>query len=351
MPFKVSIRNFQAIRSGSFEVKGLTVLTGSSDTGKSACIRAIHGALNNRSGDSFVTQGMTNSEVTLSFSPVVRDGEEISPKMDLVWRKGGKYNDFEINNIKANKVGRSGVPQEVEAAGFKSVQLKDGKLQPQFYRQMSRYFIIGFDPSVSYQVFASLLGENTPKVTAALDKVRSDMKFKTDTIRVREADVVKTQKEISLYQGIDELREQYLQVKSNLLTVQEHYDYVRELQALESQFKDLSSQEFPEVSQVESISEYGALISSISSNRQMLQSLYALQKREYPVYNEPEEVPEVSSLRQLQFLLLSYKTLVETSSSLDIEMEQQRQDQEDLKLQISTLENKLGVCPLCERRF
>ena len=40
---KVHIQNYQSLKDVEFEVKGLTVITGQNNTGKSACARALCG--------------------------------------------------------------------------------------------------------------------------------------------------------------------------------------------------------------------------------------------------------------------------------------------------------------------
>ena len=64
---KIQVKNFQSIKKAEVEVKGLTVITGPNNIGKSALARAISGVFSNLKGNSFVRKGESHCEVEVEF--------------------------------------------------------------------------------------------------------------------------------------------------------------------------------------------------------------------------------------------------------------------------------------------
>lgn len=62
---KIAIKNFQCIEDAVLALGDITVLLGKSRSGKSAFYRAIKGAVENRSGDEFITFGKKETRVRL----------------------------------------------------------------------------------------------------------------------------------------------------------------------------------------------------------------------------------------------------------------------------------------------
>ena len=116
----VILKNFQSHKYSVIEFdRGLNVIVGPSDTGKSSIIRAIKWALYNEpSGDYFIRKGETDVEVSLLFS----DGTKIkryrsrSKNQYILYDKLGeeiKYEGFGL-----------GVPEEIiEKIGIEKIYL------------------------------------------------------------------------------------------------------------------------------------------------------------------------------------------------------------------------------------
>lgn len=67
---KVTISNFQSIKSAGLEIGKFTVIVGPSSSGKSAFLRAIKMLLSNARGSSFVTEGEKQTSVSAIFDDV-----------------------------------------------------------------------------------------------------------------------------------------------------------------------------------------------------------------------------------------------------------------------------------------
>jgi len=133
---KIKVENFQSISKAEIEVKGLTIITGQNNTGKSAMARAVMGAFTNLRGNSFVRQGTQIAKVELSFD----DGNH------LIWSKGKNTNQYEINGKLIQKVG-SDVPDEILNLGVKAVEVDAKEIHPQFAKQFQQVFLIDLPPS------------------------------------------------------------------------------------------------------------------------------------------------------------------------------------------------------------
>lgn len=99
---KLKVRNFQSLVGVDLDLGLVTAITGESDNGKSAVVRALESVFKNRSGDTFITHGKTACSVA-----VVADGQSI------VWDKGPGVNQYTLEGVEYQKVGRGGVPPEV----------------------------------------------------------------------------------------------------------------------------------------------------------------------------------------------------------------------------------------------
>jgi len=100
----VTIENFQAIASTSFDLGNLTVLVGEGDVGKSSIIRAIRAAFLNDGDDLDIRHGEKRATVALTFD----DGTVIT-----WWKDRGKGGCYRMNDQEFLKTGGQ-VPDEVE---------------------------------------------------------------------------------------------------------------------------------------------------------------------------------------------------------------------------------------------
>ena len=173
---QVKIENYQSIKHAEFEVKGLTVITGPNNTGKSACARAIAGAFSNARGYSHVRKGEKYSKVSIDFD----DGNSV------IWEKGKGVNKYEINGQKLDKVG-SKTPDELDDLNIISVDVDGKTVWPQIARQFEQIFLLDMPPSV----LSSALSE--VKTIEALEKAsslsRSETKNLNQRIKIKHEDL------------------------------------------------------------------------------------------------------------------------------------------------------------------
>lgn len=189
---KVKIQNFQSIKNTSLEVKGFTTVTGRTNIGKSAIVRAIEGALSNKEGDSFVKNGESFASVSLE-----------TDNLNLLWTKGSGKNDYIINEEILESVGR-GSPPHVSEAGFKDIETGKTSLSVQVASQFQPIFLL--DPStVSGSVAAEVISDvgRLSEVQEALRLVSKDKRNLEGDVRLREKDLTKAESDLLLYDNLE----------------------------------------------------------------------------------------------------------------------------------------------------
>jgi DNA repair ATPase RecN len=147
-PVKIRIKNFQSIDDLEIEVNGFTCITGPSNIGKSAIIRATSSAILNNPVVNMVRKGTQFTTVELA-----------SEEWAFKWEK----NDKGVNRVfippsaeKAlDKIGQTQVP-EIVKMGFGSIEIGDDEIQPWFAPQFEPLF---------------LLNQSGPRVTDFLSEV------------------------------------------------------------------------------------------------------------------------------------------------------------------------------------
>jgi energy-coupling factor transporter ATP-binding protein EcfA2 len=124
-------KNFQSWGNFDIEVSGLTVLTGPSDTGKSAIFRALRGIFYNDLSEAFIRYDSEGMELTADW-----EGHVITAT-----RTPEESTKYVIDGKKFAKLGGKR-PQELKDLGFNPIRIGDTELDPIFAPQFSAQFLI-----------------------------------------------------------------------------------------------------------------------------------------------------------------------------------------------------------------
>ena len=133
-PIEVRIQNFQSIKDVSFRIHGFTTITGKTNIGKSAIVRAIAKSILNAPVTNMVRHGEKFCEVELH-----------SEGWGFRWQKAEKgvnryYIDGKENPL--DSVGRGQV-QEIADFGFGSIKIGESKyLYPWYASQFDPIFLL-----------------------------------------------------------------------------------------------------------------------------------------------------------------------------------------------------------------
>jgi exonuclease SbcC len=160
---RIQIENFQSHIKATIEPAPpgqLTVITGPSDSGKTAVLRAGRWLfVNEPQGDDFIRVGATFARVTAEYESVDEGGGNSGENGGVVvrHRTAGGTNRYIVNGEKLEGFGRGGVPLEVkEITGVRPVKIGDLEFNLNIAEQLSGPFL---GSSVSAPARAKVLGK------------------------------------------------------------------------------------------------------------------------------------------------------------------------------------------------
>ena len=131
VPVHVRIQQFQSIEDIEFDICGFTCITGPTNIGKSAIMRAMSRSINNDPVTGMVRKGSKFCTV-----------EQSSGKWGFKWEKGERdVNRYTIDDKVYDKIGQNQLP-EVAAMGFGSVKIGPDEIQPWWANQYEPIFLL-----------------------------------------------------------------------------------------------------------------------------------------------------------------------------------------------------------------
>jgi hypothetical protein len=130
-PIRVEIKSFQSIDHLDFEIRGFTCITGKTNIGKSAVVRAISSAILNNPVVGMVRKGAPYASVDLT-----------SDSWAFRWEKSERgINRYTIGDKTYDKVGQRQLP-EIADMGFRSVKVGQDDVSPWLAPQFSPIFLL-----------------------------------------------------------------------------------------------------------------------------------------------------------------------------------------------------------------
>lgn len=140
---KAIIEKYQSIKYAEIEFGKITMITGQTDSGKSAFVRSLKGWAINQLGDDFVMAGEDFCRVTVD---------------DVVWEKGGGKNDYTVPGQKPFQKCGKAVPELVQNhTKISEVEFGDGvKYLLNFHEQMKPLFLVQGNPADNAKIIGSI---------------------------------------------------------------------------------------------------------------------------------------------------------------------------------------------------
>ncbi len=130
-PVRIRIKNYQSIEDVELEVSGFTVVTGRTNVGKSALVRAVSSAILNRPVVGAVRRGSKYASVQMD-----------SSAYSFLWEKGERdVNRYTIGGTTYDAIGRGQFAQ-VRGYGFESVKVGDDEIYPWLADQFFPLFLL-----------------------------------------------------------------------------------------------------------------------------------------------------------------------------------------------------------------
>lgn len=204
---KISVKNFQSIQEAEINAVGLTVITGRSNIGKSALVRAIRGAIFGMPGEFYIRDGASRCEVKLDFG----DNSTIQWGKTATGKAGVLPTYLVINGVTMTKMGREHALL-TEPLGFKEVETSQERFTPQIAKQIDQPFMLTVSDTVIAEVL-KVLGRGDV-VTEAQRLAKFDQKNAQDLSKVRELDKQKVETELLQGQAVAQARGAWIKAKT-----------------------------------------------------------------------------------------------------------------------------------------
>jgi len=189
---KVHIENFQSIDRIDFEIDGFTVVSGKTNIGKTAIMRAIFSALSNES---------VKSTIRDKSKPVI---VHISGDHDILWTK--KFNgqsDYVIDGQSYEKV--KGKLDKISEIGFGSLSVMNEKVYPWYASQWNPLFLLDSHGSYLTEFMSNITRLDTIQNAIRISIGRIKIMSMKRTIEKDEVD--KLESKISAFDGFDKLKQ------------------------------------------------------------------------------------------------------------------------------------------------
>lgn len=303
----IQISNFQSHKDTTLKFsKGVNVIQGRSDSGKTAILRALNWLINNKpAGDAFRSTwgGLTKVQIKTTEHFIRRwkegtakNGYSVS-KMGWDEKDGPEYQDF--------KAFGQGVPEEISEAL--------NMLPINFQSQLDPPFLLSDSPGEVARVLNEVASLDV--IDSSLSNVAAKVRSNANEKREAEGRTLELEEELESYKGLDELD-----------------GYLTGLEQLERQAIEASSRK----------SELAILIGRIEEAQEEL-------KKEVDV-SGAEEI--LDDLEQVGKRLGKVEKEIEALNKLGKKIKEATDDLEEYEAEIEDLEKQMPkVCPTCGKEL
>ena len=212
-PINIRIKQFQSIEDLEIEVKGLTVITGRTNVGKSAIMRAISSATLGSSVIGLVRKGAQYCSVEMS-----------SKDWGFRWEKGEKgINRYIIGDTTYDKPGQKQL-EEIIKMGFGSVKLGSKEVQPWWSPQFFPIFLLG-ETGPALTDFISEVSRLTVLQDAIVLSSRGK-KRANDSAKEKANEAKKLRDRLTLISGVDQMIKICKELEDQKNSIEDYHKYI-----------------------------------------------------------------------------------------------------------------------------
>jgi hypothetical protein len=198
---EIEIRNFQSIDHVALKVEGFAAVTGRSNLGKSAVVRAMEAALTGAPVEGFVRHGqyclrLVKGSKTCKCVCSVHMRTE---GFDLFWEKGDAINRYVFNGQEYTVAGR-GTPDFLQE-GFALVKVGEERTLLQVAEQWNSIFLLNQTGLTVADVLSDVA--RLDRINVAMRLAEKDRKEAASLRKVREKDAQELRVRVAAYDGLD----------------------------------------------------------------------------------------------------------------------------------------------------
>lgn len=223
-PIRVRIQNFQSIEDISLDIKGLTVITGKTNIGKSAIVRAISSAILNNSVIGMVRKGSNFATVEIS-----------SDNYAFKWEKGEKgVNRYSIGDRLLDKVGGKQI-EDVSQMGFQSVKVGSEDVYPWLASQFFPIFLLDKPGSQVTEFISEVSRLNV--IQDAINLSYKKKKRLNDQLAGKESELKRIQIKKEAFVSLPDVLALKKDIEEQLKSIEEYETRIEGLNALSARLK------------------------------------------------------------------------------------------------------------------
>lgn len=313
-PVKIKIVNFQSIEDLEFEVYGFTCITGKSNIGKSAIIRAVSSALMNNS-----VGGLVRKEASFCSIDVQTDG------MDLKWSKGEKVpGKYVLNGKEYEKVGQKQLPK-IEELGFGSVRVGKRDIRPWHASQFKPIFLLDDSGPAITEFISEVSRLNVLQDSIILSLRRR--KHAIDKIKAKTEDIKKHDEKLAKLKDLDSLIELKEELEEQAKSIRKYEEKVllgesikNKLDSIANSIRLISDIADVEISETDEISE---LFNGLESAYKCWHKMELAARRVLDIREKGDlEVPDSSDLfeymNNLSAAILYHEKIEKAKESVNV---------------------------------
>jgi exonuclease SbcC len=339
------LKNFQSHRRSYLELsRGINVITGESDQGKSSIIRALYWLFFNKpSGNAFITWGKSSCSIEIT-----------SNKNSIKRIRSKNTNSYKINNQTFDAV-RTSVPKEIDEI----IKILPVNIQ----LQDDPYFLLSDQPGDIAKKLNQVVGidqidRSLSYVNLLYSRQNSAIKHLNEQIKENEERLAKyknfsyIEKIFSKYQGVSKKADQSrIQIKKINNIVEKTEDLrntiskEKTIRKLEKRVNELGNTINDLHSEQEKITRIKNTVSNIHKTQKLINKINPHSKKLKSLINQielhikEEDALDFDQITKLNSDLRKQKKLVETLAN---EQGKAAHDLEQFK-------EKIKICPLCEQ--
>ena len=233
--FSIKIKNFQSLSEADLQLEdGLTIVTGATNNGKSAIVRAIETAVFNSGVDEYIKAGTDGLDIQLdNGTNRVAYHRKTKGRVD---KTTYQFNDGEVQQ----KVGRGQLPEMERLFNIKEVKLQNNqKARLNFWFQGEAPFLMGV---TSGQMYEFLSVSSSQKYLAALRSMLTDIKAEETEVKMLTASIDTIKREIVLKDEILLKNKGFLSLYSQLSLLKPKNDLLTKASSLSNSLLEVKKQ-------------------------------------------------------------------------------------------------------------
>lgn len=362
----IELLNFQSHQHTVLEFGKFTVLTGGSNSGKSAVLRALAGVLRNDSVADYVTHG----EKELTVIVHMDSGDSVT------WNKGSGKNNYTIKYANGthqdfHKVGAD-VPEEVsKVLGAGPIAMEGGgRLHINLHEQLEPPFLVGKEHTPGYA--AKIFGEITSaaKLQAAVAEGNKMLRSDAATLRTRKKDLEEYHERAQGFATLDLDKESLDRAKIECRKAEDLGKVIEEFstqikfledsaKAIEGKEKIVASTKSATELSLSSLIELAQAsegLSSVVEEISMIEKKVAALKKWLPKLKAASETDSLAKLAAVSAPMGHFAGIIEDVSKIDKDLVTLQSSKDDHEKKIAGTKEELwqvfdslDFCPTCNK--